>query len=441
MTINRVVNGESPKTHEGAQAVRISDIKTLQRSIMSCMLWEDEFYEEGEEIADRIVSLIQKLPYNKLNEVANMAIKAREEMYLRHVPLLIITSLIKRKYPVADLIYKVIQRPDELTELLSIYWKDERVPLAKQLKKGLAKAFTKFNEYSLAKYNNTAKAIKLRDVMFMVHPKPLNKEQEDLWKKLIDNKMEIPDTWETQLSAGKDKKEVWERLISEKKLGGLATLRNLRNMQEVGVTETSIRMAIFQADYSKVLPFRFIAASRYAPKYEDVIEAVMIKKISIDKKLKGKTILLVDVSGSMDTTISSKSDMTRMDAGFGLGIILREICDDLEIFTFSNHLQQIPNRHGFALRDAMNTSQPHGGTELGTAINIVNLNFDVTDRLIVITDEQSHSRVSIPKMNKAYMLNVASNQNGVGYGKWIHIDGFSEAVISYIIENESLESS
>jgi len=29
-------------------------------------------------------------------------------------------------------------------------------------------------------------------------------------------------------------------------------------------------------------------------------------------------------------------------------------------------------------------------------------------------------------------INVASYKNGVGYGKWTHIDGWSESVIEYI---------
>jgi 60 kDa SS-A/Ro ribonucleoprotein len=53
----------------------------------------------------------------------------------------------------------------------------------------------------------------------------------------------------------------------------------------------------------------------------------------------------------------------------------------------------------------------------------------------VISDEQSHDRVVAP-LGKGYMINVASYRNGVGYGKWIHIDGWSETVIYYIRELE-----
>ncbi len=67
-------------------------------------------------------------------------------------------------------------------------------------------------------------------------------------------------------------------------------------------------------------------------------------------------------------------------------------------------------------------SQPHGGTELGKAIG----GLPACERLIVITDEQSHDRVPD---RKGYMINVASNKNGVGYGTWLHIDGWSDKVL------------
>ena len=58
------------------------------------------------------------------------------------------------------------------------------------------------------------------------------------------------------------------------------------------------------------------------------------------------------------------------------------------------------------------------------------------DRLIVVTDEQSHDRVPQPVAKRSYMINVGSYRNGVGYGPWTHIDGFSEAVIRFIAEVE-----
>ena len=134
----------------------------------------------------------------------------------------------------------------------------------------------------------------------------------------------------------------------------------------------------------------------------------------------------------MVAPLSRKSEMLRTDAAYGLAVLLREICEKVSIYTFSQDAVFVPARRGFALRDALERSQPHGGTMLGLALEKVNRT-EQYDRVIVITDEQSHDRVPAP-LGKGYLINVASARNGVGYGAWNHIDGWSEAVVEYIRE-------
>ena len=180
-------------THEGAKAQHINPELQLRRSVMSCMLWEKEFYEDGQDIVSRIQEIIPKVDPQKVSDIA---IEARTKMKLRHIPLLIVREMarIKGCKPfVAKTLEAVIQRADELTEFLAIYWKDGKQPLSAQVKKGLAAAFTKFDEYALAKYDR-GESIKLRDVLFLCHAKPKDREQEALWERLINRAMKTPDT-------------------------------------------------------------------------------------------------------------------------------------------------------------------------------------------------------------------------------------------------------
>ena len=112
------------------------------------------------------------------------------------------------------------------------------------------------------------------------------------------------------------------------------------------------------------------------------------------RRLPGKTVLLVDVSGSMDAPLSRRAEMRRNDAAYGLAVLLREIAEQVSIYTFSDKLVRVPSRQGFALRDALHASQPHGGTYLGRALGEIDEKYD---RLIVITDEQSHDAVPEPQ--------------------------------------------
>ncbi len=423
-----------PRTHEGAPARRISPEMQLRRSVFACLLWENQFYEDGVEIAGRIAELVPKV---EAARVAELAVEARERMKLRHVPLLLVREMARHKTHralVSETLERVIQRADELAEFVAIYWKDGRAPLSGQVKKGLAAAFLKFDEYALAKYDR-AGIVRLRDVLFLSHAKPRDEAQAALWKRLIAGELVSPDTWEVALSAGADKREAWERLLSERKLGALALLRNLRNMKEAGVSEGLVLEALQRMKTDRVLPFRFIAAARYAPHWEEALEQAMFGCVAGKEKLKGKTVLLVDISGSMIAQLSRRSEMLRTDAAYGLAILLRDICEDVEVYSFSDNVKRIPARRGFALRDAIDGSQRHNGTYLGAAIKAVEGSYD---RLIAITDEQAHDQVPAPR-GKGYVINVASYKNGISYGKWTHIDGWSESIVDYIRELERVE--
>src|ERR1700684_513744 len=99
-------------TFEGAPAVELTLEQRLRRSVLACLLWEDEFYEDGQSIAERILALGAEGPPQVLADVAG---EARERFKRRRAPLLLVTALVKtgRGTPlVADTIERVIQRAD-----------------------------------------------------------------------------------------------------------------------------------------------------------------------------------------------------------------------------------------------------------------------------------------------------------------------------------------
>jgi hypothetical protein len=224
--------------------------------------------------------------------------------------------------------------------------------------------------------------------------------------------------------------------MAEKKLGALAFLRNLRNMVQAGVSEDEIRAYAKNVNVDKVLPFRYIAAARIVPQFEDMLEAMMFRSLAGMEKLPGKTVLLVDVSGSMfGTPISQKSDLNRFDAAAALAMLCKEVCEEVEIYSFSTGLARVTPLSGFALREAISKSQSHGGTNLGISLRQLT---STHDRIIVFTDEQSHDRPAAPSCKNGYIVNVAAYENGVNHEAWTTVSGFSEAVIDYIRESEKV---
>lgn len=466
-------------TAPGAPVNQISYIKQLERTVLACLLFEDIAYESGESVAQRIKNLVSKV---KLEDAAALAIKARTDMKLRHVPLLIVREMARHpaltKSPgiVSNTLVEVIQRPDELTEFLSLYWSEGKSPLSAQVKKGLARAFVKFNEYSLAKFQGNG-AVKLRDVLFLSHAKPVDHngpyvkehrqkndqhqftKDELLFKKVVDQTLETPDTWEVALSSGADKKETFERLMSEKKLGALAFLRNLRGMTEARVSEKIIREYATTLNVEKVLPFQFLSAAKYAPMFEDMLEGLMFRCLENHPKLKGRTVLIVDTSGSMSSRLSGKSELSRYEAAAAVAILAREICEEVVIYaTAGDDVRRkaatmvIPPRRGFALKDYILGSEVrskigYGGIFLKQCKDYVSEKEqgNTVDRVMVFTDEQDcdigvnpDTAVRIGKYN--YIFNIGSHKNGINSGKWETITGFSEAIFDYVqaIEHQEL---
>lgn len=430
-------------THEGAPAVKQSAEKELTRTVSCLMLFEDTFYESGAGIAERINGLCEKV---SMDFLCKLAVKARTDLKLRHVPLYLMVNALKKKGTaeernlVGQTISEVIQRADELTEILAIYWKDGRKKVPRQLKAGIAKAFPKFNAYALGKYNRNG-AVKLRDALFISHAKPKDAEQAVTWKKLVDKNLEPPDTWEVGLSAGADKKEMFTRLISEKKLGYMALLRNLRNMEEVQVDRGLVEAALIEgAEGSKALPYRFIAAARFAPSYAATISDAMLKAIKGAEALPGRTAIIVDGSGSMGGLLSEKSQMSRFDAAGALAILLRET-SNARIFAFSSEVKEVPAYRGLGLIDSIKSAVPSAWTLAGKAVKHVLGVFTDCNRIILITDEQSADPVP-PVMNgiKGYIVNVATYEPALPSmgGSWTTLSGFSERLVDWIRQEESV---
>lgn len=247
--VNKVLN------HEGEKAYALTPEIELYTLVAVATL-DDQFYEKGEDKLNRLRQLIGK---NDAGFVAKLAVYAREQMYLRSIPLVLAVELGKAHSGdglVGRLVARVIQRADEITELLGYYQLangrtevKKLNKLSKQMQKGLADAFNKFDEYQFAKYNKDTQ-IKTRDALFLVHPKAKDEAQQALFDKIVKDELKIPYTWEVELSAlgqqsyktSEERADAfrakWEELIFSNKLGYMATLRNLRNFLEAGISMT-----------------------------------------------------------------------------------------------------------------------------------------------------------------------------------------------------------
>lgn len=361
--------------HEGAKAYVMTPAEELYSAVVTTGL-SNITYEKGNDRLERIQSLIQK---NDPEFVAKLAVYARKEMHLRSIPLVLATELAKETSG-TDLVSRtvdgVIQRADEITELLAYYQlANERTEtkklnrLSKQIQKGLVKSFNKFDEYQFAKYNRKGE-VTFKDALFLVHPKAKDENQQTIFNKIVYDILDTPYTWEVELSVlGQTKfsdeaekkiafKNKWEELIFSNKLGYMATLRNLRNILEAGVSpEAMSKVWSYLSDEravknSKQLPFRFLAAYRElknvdSPYLSSVWNALEEAVLASAQNIKGfgfntSVVIAADVSGSMQKSVSPRSKVLLYDIGLLMSMILQSQCQNIITGMFGDRWLRTP---------------------------------------------------------------------------------------------------
>lgn len=297
--------------HEGTTAWRMTPEWELYSTVVTTMGVEDKFYERGDNRVRRIADLVRKV---NPEFVAQLAVYARDVMHLRSVPLLLLVELANCHQGdslVSRAVNMTVQRADEIAELLMCYqWrtgKKDLTGLSNQLRKGLAEAFNHFDEYQFAKYNRKDRKVTLRDALLLVHPKPKDERQREIFKKILNDELETPYTWETELSrtgqqryaTAAEKKEAvrntWQQLIASHRMGYMATMRNLRNLLEASIDDDSMEQVCRYlanpeaAKNSKQLPFRYLSAYlqlkefKFKRPLEDEIEAIFRKRQKVEK--------------------------------------------------------------------------------------------------------------------------------------------------------------
>ena len=442
----------------GAKAAKQSNISLLRRVVLANLLWENVAYVDGISVANEIKRLI---PLCNAEDIYNLALEARLMQKLRHTPLFIAVEMCKypeHKLFVKDLLPKIITRADMLTDFLAIYWKDKKCPICNQAKKGLEAAFHNFNEYKLAKYDRDS-AIKLRDVMFLVHAKPKNEYEEALFKKVADRTLKTPETWEVMLSRGDDKKETWTKLITEKKIGGLAMLRNISNMQKADVERSIIKQGLENLKSSMLLPLDFWKAAKMNDAFSRDIEDAMLEAYKNLPKIPGKTLFIVDVSGSMGYLTSGNSQFNRMDQACAMALLAANQCEDYELVATAGNDGLRKNasewikypKRGFDLANQiMDTRKNIGGGGIFTRQCLEwckdTFKDKSFDRIIIFSDSQDcdypTKRIPKPFGKYNYIVDVSANKKGVNYkGVWTaEISGWSEHFLTYIAALEGLEN-
>ncbi len=445
----------------GHEAYKMKDKDKLVTQVLTSLFNEEKYY--GDNSKD-IIETVQRVIKEEPRFIANLCIYARKEMHLRtisHVLLGELAKSIEGKLYVRRAINKIVERADDMTEILAYYINTYGKPIPNSMKKGIANVIIGFDEYQLAKYNRKSE-IKLKDLLCLVHPKAKTEDQNAMFKRLLEDKLETPVTWETQLSAKGNTKVVWEELIENNKLGYMAMLRNLRNIIKANVSNID-KIYDFLSDQQRVLknkqlPFRYYSAYKTLNKENlgtskifDALETAIKHSTKNISRLSGKTFISADVSGSMNHPISSRSDTTCAEIAVLMMAIANYICEETITTTFDTklYISSLASQNGI-IANANSIRVAGGGTDISQPVRYLLSNKIFVDRIIILSDNeinygfgalcQKYVEEYRRKINPKVWVHAIDM---MGYGtqqfagsKVNIISGWSEKVLEFIYQAE-----
>ncbi|SEL94840.1 TROVE domain-containing protein [Streptacidiphilus jiangxiensis] len=463
-------------TFEGGAGFLRTEKSELFLLAVANMVGQQTFYESGGDRDDRYTQLVRQLAVSDPDWTAGLLGWLRGEGNLRTAALVGAAEFAKARLQAGldgrsrQVVASVLQRPDEPGELLAYWTARHGRNVPKPVKRGIADAVQRlYTGKALLKYDTASKGYRFADVLNLVHAAPAADKpwQGELFRYALDRRHNpdtaVPPPSERMLTAHRSLMAVpvdrrravvtapdgaarlaeagvswealagwlqgpmdaaaWEAVIPS--MGYMALLRNLRNFDEAGVSDAvAEQVAARLADPEQVarsrqFPFRFLAAYQHAPslRWAWALEQALAHSLAHVPALPGRTLVMVDRSGSMFDRASEQSKLNRADSAaiFGTAVALRAARADLVQFG-TNH-RRVPVAPGESVLRVLERFGNLGGTNTAEAVRA---HYRGHDRVLIVTDEQyAPSRLGdptaqVPAHVPVYTWNLAGYRVGHG---------------------------
>jgi len=427
-------NFPDKKTNKaGGIAFGMDEKLELVTRTASYLISEDKFYANGCTVDSEYLKVVKRVQEFDPEFILKLAWYSRDVFNLRSAPLYLLAQHSVSNLPIngsRGYIGKCIKRADEITELLSLSMnlrlKDPKFAEKRQslfIKGGVKDTFNKFNKYQLAKYNRDGN-VTLKDAIRLTHPKPYNDESQKLYADILNDSLESPNTWEVHISKNGSTKENWEQIIPQ--MNFMAILRNLRNFLDKDVDLSYVIYLLTNPESvkrSKQLPFRFMSAYEAIqsagfrsnePKVKSLMTALETAiDLSVENipKVDGRTLILIDVSGSMHQNISGKSKVKAIDTALIMGAIASKVCEDSDIKLFADSFENVRFSKNTSILERVNkmkTVSCGGSTNLHVALFDILKNRTKYDRIILLSDMQCYGYYNVANLFLQYKKNVSN---------------------------------
>lgn len=500
----KTVGMPTVRTHEGARAFTHDPKSELFLLAVTNMVAERTFYEGADESDKRFVDLIHRVTKVDPEWMQRFVPWLRNEANMRSAAVVAAAEYVKAGGPHGrKVIASAVARADEPAEILG-YWSQEHGRAFPQpVKRGVADAVRRqYTEYTALKYDGLSRAWRMGDVIELTHPKPVDAEQSDLFRYLLDRRhhpeslskvglrveldkapveqrrellrergadllREAGATWEWLsgwVQGGMDA-EAWETVIPS--MGYMALLRNLRNFDEAGISDERVRyVQEILADPERVarsrqFPYRFWSAYRNVPslRWAATLETALEHSVTNIPVLPGRTLVLTDTSASMVSPVSRGSKVrhfeiaalfaaavakqARSSSTFDVPLRGSRPVGSVDLVSFASGWEPMRFRRTQSiLRTIEKVESRIGvvghGTMLGHALKAT---FRGHDRVVVFSDMQTHDQVPAMPGAKVYVFSTGGYRAtpfAVGRKGHYELGGFSDSTFRLMALLEDL---
>lgn len=468
--------GRTTSNHQGGRGFLRDNRSELFLLAVTDFVSQQTFYEDGEQRDDRFVELVRILAVGDPEWTAGLLHWLRRDGRMRTASLVGAAEYVKARLDAGAedgpsnrrVVDSVLLRADEPGEFLGYWTSRHGRAVPKPVKRGLADAVRRlYDGRSLLKYDTASKGYRFGDVLNLVHasPDPAKPWQGELFRYALDRRhhpetavvpaadrtltahealRELPVgerravvtgadgadrlaaagmTWEALAGwlQGPMDAAAWEAMIPS--MGAMALVRNLRNFDEAGVSdEVAARVAARISDPEAVaasgqFPFRYLAAYQHAPspRWAHALEKALGHSLANVPGLPGRTLILVDRSGSMWSPLSDRSQLNRADAAaiFGTALALR--AEDADLVQFGTSSARVRFRRSESVLKVLERFGDLGGTDTAEAVR---RHYRKHDRVLIVTDEQASFSytadvtAAVPPTVPVYTWNLAGYRTG-----------------------------
>lgn len=457
MTHGPIVSGDPALTATGGVGVERDAKSELFLLAVSNLVGEDTFHEKATSRDARYAALVAAVTVQDPAWIAALVPYLRKTLHLRSVSVVTAAEYVAAGGPGGRaVIAAALDRADEPAEMLAYWLTRHGRKIPQPVKRGVADATLRlYNERALLRYDGGGRPWRFADVIDLVHPKPSASWQSDLFRHALDRRhghadtipeslamlradadlLAAPETdrrallgghlWNTAgwswerlsgwLPGGMDR-QAWEAVIPT--MGYMALLRNLRNFDQSSIGDgTAHFISTKLADAAEVvrsrqLPIRFYSAYREigSLRWAGALERALDLSLGNIPRLRGRTLILIDVSGSMQDRMSARSERKRVEIAATFGVALAKACEQADTIVFDSRTARVDTA-GPLLRVVEEIGRIGGGATYTMAA--LREHYAGHDRVVILTDEQAHDAGSDSPDAQVYVFNLAGYRVGV----------------------------